>query len=105
MEDRIPPCGEVPALVCPVRPLLAAGPVGACRLSPRLDPSDSLSDRGYCRRWCDRTPTQHHHASRKTGKWTARPLTPVVRGRIVFVRCDGCEQAGVLAHLRSQPIS
>jgi hypothetical protein len=76
MEDRIPLCGEVPALVCPVRPLLAAGPGGARPLSPRLDPPDSPSDRGYCRRWCDRTLTQRRHASRKTDEWTARPLTP-----------------------------
>src|SRR2546425_7861446 len=68
-------CGEVPLVVHAARAVLAAGLSGTGHVPARVDPADSVSVGGHCRRERARTVARHPHASRKTRAWTARPVT------------------------------
>ncbi len=72
-------CGEVPALVHSGGALLAAGFTCTSRLPARVDPSDSVSAGGHCRRRRARTVARHRHASCETGARTTSPVTPSLR--------------------------
>src|SRR5436190_2018300 len=61
--DRLCRSGEIPALVHPFGRLLATGVAGPGRLPGRVDPADSIPDRGDCGRRSARAAARHRAAA------------------------------------------